>query len=148
MRFEIRGLLAGYAIAVTRGIAPLRLTLPLILEDRENQLGGRSGRCWWRRASGRTDSGTGVRPVIGAGLWPGRMLPTSGPARRGRGRRSRQRWARATRNSSRAVGNCVSTRAGPGQSCSESANATLICERYSSMGTLGGAHCGRPKRSS
>ena len=45
-RFEIRGLLAEYAIAATRGIAPLRLTLPLILEDRENQLGGRSGRCW------------------------------------------------------------------------------------------------------
>lgn len=41
MRFEIRGLLAEYEIAVTRGVALLRLTLPLILEDRDKQMRGR-----------------------------------------------------------------------------------------------------------
>jgi transposase len=37
---ETRGLLAEYGIVVTKGIAPLRRTLPLILADRENRLSG------------------------------------------------------------------------------------------------------------
>jgi transposase len=37
---EIRGLLAEYGIVVTRGIAPLRRMLPMILEDAENGLSG------------------------------------------------------------------------------------------------------------
>src|SRR6202049_2340900 len=37
---EIRGLLAEYGIVVTRGIAPLRRMLPVILEDAENGLSG------------------------------------------------------------------------------------------------------------
>jgi transposase len=37
---EIRGLLAEYGIVVTRGIAPLRRRLPMILEDPENGLSG------------------------------------------------------------------------------------------------------------
>ena len=37
---ELRGLLAEYGIVVTRGIAPLRRMLPVILEDPENGLSG------------------------------------------------------------------------------------------------------------
>ena len=37
---EIRGLLAEYGIVVTRGIAPLRRMLPVMLEDAENGLSG------------------------------------------------------------------------------------------------------------
>jgi transposase len=37
---ETRGLLAEYGIVVTRGMAPLRRMLPVILEDAENGLSG------------------------------------------------------------------------------------------------------------
>jgi transposase len=37
---EIRGLLAEYGVVVTRGIAPLRRMLPVMLEDAENGLSG------------------------------------------------------------------------------------------------------------
>jgi transposase len=37
---EIRGLLAEYGVVVTRGIAPLRRMLPVIIEDSENRLSG------------------------------------------------------------------------------------------------------------
>jgi hypothetical protein len=107
-------------------------------------------------ASGRRDSG--VRPASGAGLWPGRTLPTSGPGRRGRaagrdstGRGGGQRARVQERSGTeRLVGPGAAAALQRGQDSfarNQQTRRPLFANAPHLWCTLGAAHCGKPKRS-